>query len=119
MAIEFKKSDFKNLSKENLEKLSVEIESAQDFVNNLKNHSDQKNLNDHMQKIQSSLSTIQSSPMYYQNQFLAIHNRVNDLKKMVLDQFLKSGEFSKYLICLLYTSPSPRDKRQSRMPSSA
>ena len=28
---------------------------------------------------------------------------------------LKSG----YNICLLYTSPSPRDKRQSRMPSSA
>ena len=25
----------------------------------------------------------------------------------------------KYNICLLYTSPSPRDKRQSRMPSSA
>ena len=25
----------------------------------------------------------------------------------------------KYYICLLYTSPSPRDKRQSRMPSSA
>ena len=24
-----------------------------------------------------------------------------------------------YYICLLYTSPSPRDKRQSRMPSSA
>ena len=24
-----------------------------------------------------------------------------------------------YFICLLYTSPSPRDKRQSRMPSSA
>ena len=31
--------------------------------------------------------------------------------------------YQKYLsplkICLLYTSPSPRDKRQSRMPSSA
>ena len=30
--------------------------------------------------------------------------------------------FNKYKlpnICLLYTSPSPRDKRQSRMPSSA
>ena len=26
---------------------------------------------------------------------------------------------TKYKICLLYTSPSPRDKRQSRMPSSA
>ena len=23
------------------------------------------------------------------------------------------------IVCLLYTSPSPRDKRQSRMPSSA
>ena len=30
---------------------------------------------------------------------------------------LKIG--SRYPICLLYTSPSPRDKRQSRMPSSA
>ena len=27
--------------------------------------------------------------------------------------------FSMIAICLLYTSPSPRDKRQSRMPSSA
>ena len=26
---------------------------------------------------------------------------------------------SKDMFCLLYTSPSPRDKRQSRMPSSA
>ena len=29
------------------------------------------------------------------------------------------GIFDWNLICLLYTSPSPRDKRQSRMPSSA
>ena len=27
--------------------------------------------------------------------------------------------FIAYITCLLYTSPSPRDKRQSRMPSSA
>ena len=27
--------------------------------------------------------------------------------------------FGVFFICLLYTSPSPRDKRQSRMPSSA
>ena len=26
---------------------------------------------------------------------------------------------ARFIICLLYTSPSPRDKRQSRMPSSA
>ena len=30
-----------------------------------------------------------------------------------------STRMSRYLVCLLYTSPSPRDKRQSRMPSSA
>ena len=32
--------------------------------------------------------------------------------------FLKSSHWLEY-DCLLYTSPSPRDKRQSRMPSSA
>ena len=30
-----------------------------------------------------------------------------------------STDFIGYVGCLLYTSPSPRDKRQSRMPSSA
>ena len=28
-------------------------------------------------------------------------------------------KMAEFRICLLYTSPSPRDKRQSRMPSSA
>ena len=27
--------------------------------------------------------------------------------------------FDSYIICLLYTSPSPRDRQKSRMPSSA
>ena len=38
-----------------------------------------------------------------------------------LDKFVKVKLTAKALrtICLLYTSPSPRDKRQSRMPSSA
>ena len=34
-------------------------------------------------------------------------------------QLDRKGILDKYGICLLYTSPSPRDKRQSRMPSSA
>ena len=34
-----------------------------------------------------------------------------------LDAAKKTAD--QYNICLLYTSPSPRDKRQSRMPSSA
>ena len=32
---------------------------------------------------------------------------------------IKLNRSHKYYTCLLYTSPSPRDKRQSRMPSSA
>ena len=32
---------------------------------------------------------------------------------------LRAGEAAAAYACLLYTSPSPRDKRQSRMPSSA
>ena len=40
-----------------------------------------------------------------------------------LEELLVAGNYdeAKLLLepCLLYTSPSPRDKRQSRMPSSA
>ena len=40
-----------------------------------------------------------------------------------LEELLDSEEVENfdegYIYCLLYTSPSPRDKRQSRMPSSA
>ena len=39
-------------------------------------------------------------------------NRFKKIKKLEA----RSGEENN---CLLYTSPSPRDKRQSRMPSSA
>ena len=32
---------------------------------------------------------------------------------------MAAADSAEAIICLLYTSPSPRDKRQSRMPSSA
>ena len=35
----------------------------------------------------------------------------------IAEQYLRKG--SKVYICLLYTSPSPRDRTRSRMPSSA
>ena len=35
----------------------------------------------------------------------------------VVERYVKKG--SKLYICLLYTSPSPRDRTRSRMPSSA
>ena len=43
-----------------------------------------------------------------------------EAKEIISQYELKSFEHEgPYQICLLYTSPSPRDKRQSRMPSSA
>ena len=41
-----------------------------------------------------------------------------DDRQMAGDIRQRAGEI-KFKTCLLYTSPSPRDKRQSRMPSSA
>ena len=42
----------------------------------------------------------------------------NDIKKIVKNK-LKAGESERDINCLLYTSPSPRDRQKSRMPSSA
>ena len=40
-------------------------------------------------------------------------------KKNELRMAGPGGAFAMKMICLLYTSPSPRDMRRSRMPSSA
>eukprot|EP01015_Nassula_variabilis_P020521 TRINITY_DN3558_c0_g1_i8.p2 TRINITY_DN3558_c0_g1~~TRINITY_DN3558_c0_g1_i8.p2 ORF type:complete len:134 (+),score=44.43 TRINITY_DN3558_c0_g1_i8:147-548(+) len=42
-----------------------------------------------------------------------------DLKEEIEDECGKYGKVEKVNICLLYTSPSPRDRQKSRMPSSA
>ena len=39
--------------------------------------------------------------------------------KTLLDSTLKSYQINRHYSCLLYTSPSPRDRQKSRMPSSA
>ena len=44
-------------------------------------------------------------------------NDDGDVKKIIADLTIGKRPFID--TCLLYTSPSPRDKRQSRMPSSA
>ena len=41
------------------------------------------------------------------------------IEEMSMSVTLKPKKNNMYKVCLLYTSPSPRDKRQSRMPSSA
>ena len=40
-------------------------------------------------------------------------------KGFCLGMFFPALGIATSVVCLLYTSPSPRDKRQSRMPSSA
>ena len=47
---------------------------------------------------------------------------IKALKKkssMIFDVHLMISPVHKYIDCLLYTSPSPRDRQKSRMPSSA
>ena len=54
-----------------------------------------------------------------------LHAALTSLKMMetciqqTIDYTRERTTFGKPIFCLLYTSPSPRDKRQSRMPSSA
>ena len=68
---------------------------------------------------------------HYENpQAVTQEDFYEDLKKFkyikrLLKRYQKSGELKSHLLlnhficCLLYTSPSPRDMRRSRMPSSA
>ena len=46
-------------------------------------------------------------------------SRLADAGARVIKVERPEGDFARGYDCLLYTSPSPRDKRQSRMPSSA
>ena len=63
-----------------------------------------------------------SSFLDYYTQNRAKDNADMDAVKMcccaLVDKY-QLIEAAQQLACLLYTSPSPRDKRQSRMPSSA
>ena len=54
----------------------------------------------------------------YSNIALSVGIKKEDFEN--LDKVLKEFSFFKFIcICLLYTSPSPRDRQKSRMPSSA
>ena len=44
---------------------------------------------------------------------------VKELSQIIKDVVKEKTKQKQFLICLLYTSPSPRDQRGSRMPSSA
>ena len=53
------------------------------------------------------------------NNLEALFEKLYDKKTKWIVHSARQDIEALYYFCLLYTSPSPRDKRQSRMPSSA
>ena len=65
---------------------------------------------------------LQTYPLAYDNRTDMLEQLVEDLHALCQENFLwqhDSGTQHWYWNCLLYTSPSPRDRTRSRMPSSA
>ena len=83
------------------EELVVEKGTIEDFLNLITNCYDDFISNNKFYKFYEYLSSIFMP-------FQQINQLVNSKKNV-----------AHHYDCLLYTSPSPRDKRQSRMPSSA
>ena len=54
-----------------------------------------------------------------ESQILTHYPESLEIAKSITDQEAKIADGLKEKICLLYTSPSPRDRTRSRMPSSA
>ena len=72
-----------------------------------------------------TLKSGRKSPYFFNAAAFIEHGALDELAKILVAK-VKDSNLNFDLIfgpaykgCLLYTSPSPRDKRQSRMPSSA
>ena len=83
---------------------------------------------DNAVRLCGNLTWVRSSHSFDQYNSETIENNKN-LKKSIHESTielwnfckreLQSGENDQIILCLLYTSPSPRDRTRSRMPSSA
>ena len=58
-------------------------------------------------------NVVEKREKFVSNNIIEAKNKLSEVKKLEADLLTQLQS------CLLYTSPSPRDKRQSRMPSSA
>ena len=70
---------------------------------------------------QKPKQVIHSISEFLENSYENVHRGMNSLSIDATDLYEKSRDVAKSFInaCLLYTSPSPRDREKSRMPSSA
>ena len=70
-------------------------------------------------------SAHQKVTLGFDKPFVVIGERINPTGRKLLAAEMAAGDFSRVeadavaQVCLLYTSPSPRDRTRSRMPSSA
>ena len=74
-----------------------------------------------IQEVVNSIESMTSATFYFKaedhnNQSYSVQAE-SDTLSVVLDKLFAPTDYS--YVCLLYTSPSPRDQRGSRMPSSA
>ena len=69
------------------------------------------------QKPEIVISTVKK---FYDEYNSNVHRSIYDISQEATEAYEISREkIAKFLNCLLYTSPSPRDVEESRMPSSA
>ena len=78
-----------------------------------------KSLDSDQCEIKITLNWFNKNP--FKSMFWAAQGMAAELTTalMITDKIRKSGHNISMLFCLLYTSPSPRDRTRSRMPSSA
>ena len=89
----------------------------------------EKNYSAYLLELTSACFGIEHFDVYLRGRHFTLHTDHRPLEKLStvhtrtlnrLQQLMLEYDFQiQYKPCLLYTSPSPRDKRQSRMPSSA
>ena len=91
-----------------------------DYKKIVKEYEDLKNQNPNIYK---NINPVSAARMRLQNRFhtgLDIAQYTADIMHADMADYDKdSSNYTQSLGCLLYTSPSPRDQRGSRMPSSA
>ena len=77
-----------------------------------------KSLGVHRGVVNNITQTIQSIQLAIEEAELNSKQKIDKVVVGIAGQHIRSLQHSDY-ICLLYTSPSPRDRQKSRMPSSA
>ena len=92
------------------------------------NWGDEFTIPQHSHESHPAYNSLGGSELYtinlYKNVPKDIRDRFNIIVSRWVDEVIEDSRPTIYILqdlysCLLYTSPSPRDKRQSRMPSSA